>query len=108
MSEVEEKISIEVAMVTKQAQKVIELLVPSQSSIGHVIILSGIAKYFPEVDWSLLGSTQLAVGVFGQKKSMEYLVQVGDRIEIYLPLEQSALDARKQRVADKKALVNKA
>ncbi len=106
MQKIETKISIEVSMATRQTQKVIGLLVPSQSTIEQAIVLSGIVQNFVGIDWSLLGTTQLAVGVFGQKKSMEYIVQAGDRIEIYLPLEQSALDARKQRIADKKTQGN--
>jgi putative ubiquitin-RnfH superfamily antitoxin RatB of RatAB toxin-antitoxin module len=93
---------IEVSIATTQSQQVVALSVPADSTIEQAIILSDIAQGFPELDWSQLGSNQLAVGIFGQKQSMEYIVQTGDRVEIYLPLQKSALDARKQRIADKK------
>ena len=95
---------IEVSMATRQMQKVVMLSVPAYTTIEQAINLSNIAQYFSDVDWSLLGSDKLCVGIFGRKQDLKHIVQTGDRIEIYHPLQKSALDARKQRVADKKKM----
>ena len=98
-----QSLAIEVAFATRAQQKVIPLSVPCGTSLAEAIALSNISAFFPDYPWSELGHPSLAVGVFGEKRALTDQVVSGDRIEIYLPLKQSALAARQQRIQAKKA-----
>lgn len=101
----EEKIAIEVAFAAPEKQEVIALEVPAETLINEVVHLSGIESRFP--DYSLWA---LTVGVWGEVKPETYVVQAGDRVEVYRSLVTNAKDARRRRAeaqASKEAQVNK-
>ena len=72
--------------------------VPPGTALGDAIRRSGVLQAFPQLD---LGTCR--VGVFGKLRTLETLVQVGDRIEIYRPLIADPKAARQRRVAHKRA-----
>lgn len=89
-----ESLAIEVAYALPQDQTIIALEVPRGTRVSEAILRSGILQRFPEIDLS-----RQAVGVFGQRVSLERLVEAGDRIEIYRALIADPKEARKRRAS---------
>ena len=90
----ENKISIEVAYATPARQMIVECRVEPGTSPREAAKLSGISRQFPEID---LDNGDL--GVFGKSVSEDYVLQDGDRIEIYRPLIADPKEIRRQRAA---------
>ncbi len=88
-----ELISIEVAYAKSDAQAVIPLDVPAGCTVEQAIRTSGILNQFPEVDL-----TQQKVGIFGQVCTLDKTIADSDRVEIYRPLLQNPMDARRGRL----------
>lgn len=95
-------VNIEVAVATSEKQAIIPLTVPVGTDIKTAVELSGILAMFPALpalaDFAKQG---FSVGVFGKLTNFDSLAQNNDRIEIYFPLKQSAIDARKARAKAK-------
>lgn len=83
-------LAIEVAFAAAEAQAMIPIEVPAGTSIAEAIRLSGILTRFPEIQLN----DDLAVGIFGQRRSLGWEVADGDRVEIYRAL---AMDPKEQR-----------
>ncbi|MDD4914481.1 MAG: RnfH family protein [Methylococcales bacterium] len=83
---------IEVAYATPDRQVVIPVLVAVGATLEQGIKASGILEQFPEIDLATR-----KVGIFGQVCPPEKTVNAGDRIEIYRPLAQNPMDARRNR-----------
>jgi len=92
-----DKINVEVAYATPHKQQIVELSVAQGKTVQQVIIASEIANLFPEID--LLS---LSVGIFSKVCKLDKLVEQGDRIEIYRPLQQNPMDARRNRAFNSK------
>ena len=86
-------IAVEVAYATPEQQSVLSLNIPIGSTVEQVILASGILTQFPEINLQ----TQ-KTGIFSKFCELSTLVQAGDRIEIYRPLAQSPMNARRQRL----------
>ncbi len=91
-----ERVRVEVVYATPQQQTVIPLQAPVGTTIGQAIALSGIVQRHPEIDLA----TQ-AVGVFGDRATLERVLRDGERIEIYRPLLADPKQARRRRAASK-------
>ena len=89
----EETIRVEVAYALPERQAVIELALPTDSTVEQAIQASGILLQFPEIDLS-----RQKVGVFSQVCKLDKVLTDGDRIEIYRPLRQDPMDARRGRL----------
>ena len=63
------------------------------STVMQAIEASGIIAWLPE---AALDSTRL--GIFSRRVSAEQVLQNGDRIEIYRPLQLDPMEARRRRV----------
>ena len=87
-------LNIEVAYATPDKQKIVSLQVEPGSDPRQVIATSGIAEFFPGVDFD-----SCDIGVFGKKIPPGYDLLEGDRIEIYRPLIADPKEVRKQRAA---------
>jgi len=61
-------------------------------SVQQLIQNSGILEQCPDIDL-----TKMAVGVFGKVCRLGDRVNAGDRVEIYRPLLQTPMDARRNR-----------
>jgi putative ubiquitin-RnfH superfamily antitoxin RatB of RatAB toxin-antitoxin module len=87
-----ELIPVEVAYATPERQLIMALEVPAGTTALEAIDLSGIRDEFPE-----MVVDERALGVFSRKIKAEYIVQPGDRIEIYRPLIADPKEIRRQR-----------
>lgn len=83
-------LQIEVVFSNNRQQKLIEVLVPVNTTISAAIMLSGILLDFPNIDLN-----KNKVGIFGKLCNLDTKVSEGDRIEIYQPL---ATDPKKIRL----------
>lgn len=86
-------IDIEVAYATPDRQTVIVLSIPAGSTAEQAINASGILQQNPEIDLK-----QQKIGIFSQICSLEKIVGNGQRIEIYRPLQQNPMEARRNRL----------
>ncbi len=89
-----DEISVEVAFATPNKQSVFAITVAENSTVKQVINSSDILSQFPEIDL-----TKMSVGVFGKLCNLDRLIEQGERIEIYRPLLQHPMDARRNRAA---------
>ena len=86
-------IQVEVAYAKPDQQTLISLNLPSGSSVAQAISASGLLQQCPEIDLS-----QQKIGIFGQVCKLDTLLSEGDRVEIYRPLQQNPMDARRGRL----------
>lgn len=86
-------IQVEVAYAKPERQLLIELTLPADSTIEQAIQTSGILQQFPEIDLN-----QQKVGIFSQACKLDKALQDGDRVEIYRPLTQDPMTARRNRL----------
>ncbi|HSX20006.1 MAG TPA: RnfH family protein [Gammaproteobacteria bacterium] len=82
-------IKIEVAYATAEQQMIIPLVLPVNSTLRQAVAA---AKIFSEI------SADLPVGIFGKLRSLDNILQDGDRVEIYRPLMIDPKVARTNRV----------
>jgi putative ubiquitin-RnfH superfamily antitoxin RatB of RatAB toxin-antitoxin module len=84
----ENSIHVEVVYATPTIQKMVNLEVNSRCTIRQAILSSGVASEAIDA---------MAVGIFGKRRSLDYELQDGDRVEIYTPLLIEPKQARKDR-----------
>ncbi|MDD2761769.1 MAG: RnfH family protein [Methylomonas sp.] len=87
---------VEVAYAAADRQAIIEIELPLGSTVEQAIQASGILEQFSEID-----CTRQKVGIFSQVCKLQQTIQDGDRIEIYRPLIQNPMDARRKRAEPK-------
>ncbi len=87
-------IRVQVAYARADQQLVLTVDVPMDASVERAIRDSGILARFPEIDLE-----RHAVGIFGARVALDDVVQAGDRIEIYRPLQVDPKEARRRRAA---------
>lgn len=92
-----ELIEIEVAYATANQQTVLRLQIANSSTVEQAIIESGILQQWPEIDLQ-----KNKVGIFGQLCELDKILNAGDRIEIYRPLQKDPMDARRQKAKIKR------
>ena len=85
-----DEIAIEVSYAVPGAQRVLSLRVPSGSTARRAVLLSCIDALFPEID-----AASCPLGVFGTAVGDDYRLEDGDRLEIYRPLENDPMEARR-------------
>ena len=85
-------IRIEVAYGTSVDQSLIELKVPSGTTLIEAVRLSGITQQYPEID--LKNSVK---GIFSKVVDDDRVLQEHDRVEIYRPLKVDPKEARRRR-----------
>jgi putative ubiquitin-RnfH superfamily antitoxin RatB of RatAB toxin-antitoxin module len=84
----ENSIQIEVVYATPTIQNIVNLEVNSSCTIRQAILNSGLASEVID---------NMVVGIFGKRRSLDYGLQNGDRVEIYTPLLIDPKIARKDR-----------
>jgi len=94
-----EEIKVEVAYASSQEQRLISFDVPAGTTAYDAVELSHIRLVFPEIDPDVN-----AMGIFakvldgkGKPTPKEYILQAGDRVEIYRPLQIDPMQERKKR-----------
>lgn len=83
---------IEVVFASPTQQCLIPLNVTVGTTIRQAILQSHILEHCPEIDLDTM-----AVGIFGEVKTLDEPVEAKDRIEIYRPLSNDPKDLRKKR-----------
>lgn len=96
------KILIQICYAEPDRQILREFEVQEGTTLGEAIELSNIAVLIPEWD-----SRSVCVGIYGKVKPMKWVVQKGDRIEIYRPLRVDPKEARKRRALKKEKAARK-
>ncbi len=89
-------INVEVAYARPEKQVIIPVKIVDGSSVQQAITKSEILKQYSEIDLS-----NMFVGVFGKVCKLERIVEQDDRVEIYRPLLQNPMDARRNRADNK-------
>ena len=89
-------IRVEVAFALPDRQKIIALSVSPGTTAQQAIAQSNIQSFFLEIDLA-----SLPLGIFSRSVEADYLVQSGDRIELYRPLSRDPKEARRTRVKRK-------
>lgn len=92
-SDTRARIGVEVVYATPCRQTLIELEVDAGTTVAQAINLSGIREARPEI-----GAGNLSLGVFGRPVDSDCVLQAGDRVEIYRPLNADPKEARRRRV----------
>lgn len=85
-------VDIEVVYATPKKQKLVALQVPAGTSALEAIELSGLKSDFPD-----MVIDPDALGVFSRRVAPEYVMEPGDRLEIYRPLMADPKEIRRQR-----------
>ncbi len=100
-----EPITVEVAYGLADKQKLIELLVPTGTTALQAAKQSGIQSFFPELelDDAAMGIFGQTLGVKGLAPKESYILQPGERVEIYRPLISDPKEVRKRVAARQKA-----
>lgn len=88
----ESVVDVEVAFATSDKQLIIPVKLEQGRGVQQAINESGILNQFPEIEL-----TKTNVGIFGKVCDLEKIVEQGDRVEIYRPLTQDPMDARRKR-----------
>lgn len=83
------KVSVVYAL--PERQFVAELDVTDGVTVAEAVMLSGIYAEVPD-------AAQAEVGIFGSVVSRDTVLQAGDRVEIYRPLQMEPKEARRRRV----------
>jgi len=94
-----EPFCVEIAYALPERQKILELLVEPGTTACVAVKKSKISEFFPEID-----AETVKMGIFGQtlgtkglKPPREYILQPGDRVELYRPLISDPKEVRRRR-----------
>ena len=105
----QDEIKVEVAFALPERQEIIALTVAPGCTALDAVELSGIKLKFPALD-----SDSLALGVFSRPLNGvvlplpgEYVLEEGDRVEIYRPLLHDPKHARIERVRNEQRNLRK-
>jgi uncharacterized protein len=85
-------LGVQVVYALPHEQRVVDVKVPRGTTIRAAAERSGIADYFPGLDFS-----DCEFGIFGTMKEPGTRVRAGDRIEIYRPLLDDPKAIRRRR-----------
>lgn len=90
---------VEVVFALPEQQELLALEVAAGTTVAQAIAQSGIASRFPAQDLS-----RCAVGVWGHLAGPDQLLQDGDRVEIYRPLQVDPQAARRELASQGKSM----
>ncbi|WP_275286679.1 RnfH family protein [Halomonas elongata] len=95
-------VNVEVAFALPHRQRVISLILPAGSSARAAVREADLARYFPDVPPETFENA--ALGIFGKalRDPDQYVLQEGDRVEVYRPLRIDPKAARAARAADRR------
>jgi putative ubiquitin-RnfH superfamily antitoxin RatB of RatAB toxin-antitoxin module len=88
-----ESITVEVVYATTSQQPIFTLEMNAGSTVEQAITQARLMQVFPEIDLSIN-----KVGIFGHIVNLSKVLQSGDRVEIYRPLQVDPRLARRERV----------
>ena len=88
------KINVSVVYAKPEKQWLLELEVPRGTQAFELLELSNFKSEIPELNITDL--EQIDFGIYSSKVSSDYLMQDGDRLEIYRPLHADPKEVRRQ------------
>lgn len=94
----ESLVKIEVAYAIPEKSWLIELQVPTGTSVEEAIVQSGLLEQCPDIDLAVQKT-----GIFGKIQKPDAPVKEGDRIEVYRPLKIDPKEARRLRAKKNRA-----
>lgn len=89
----QEPFTIEVVCATPRKQILIRLNVQPGTTARQAVDVAKLAREFPELDTSVL-----ALGIYGEVVADSFVLQPGDRVEIYRPLVSEPREKRRLQV----------
>lgn len=84
---------IGIAYALPQRHLWLSLELPAGSTVGEAIERSGIRRQFPEIELTD------NIGIFGQPTQLDTVLEDGDRVEIYRPVDYDAIVVRDRKRA---------
>ena len=90
----QDSIAIEVVCATSARQILVRLDVPYGTTARQAADAAKLSSEFPDLDIS-----RLALGIYGEVVADAYVLQAGDRVEIYRPLINEPRETRRLQVA---------
>lgn len=78
-------------------QRAVAVELPAGATVENAIRASDLPARYPEIDL-----TQNAVGIFGERVTLDHVVEDGDRVEIYRSLIADPKEVRRQRASEKR------
>ena len=87
-------INVSLVYAEKQQQWFKEVTVPRGTTAGELIEQTQILAQVPGLTPQSLG--ELVLGVYAEKVSLDYMLEEGDRLEIYRPLTADPKEVRRQ------------
>jgi len=93
-----ETVTVEIAYALPNTQRIVALNVPVGTTALEAVKQSGIEHFFDD----LIISDVMKLGIFGKVVSGSHVLAVGERVEIYRPLQIDPKEVRKQRAAKAK------
>lgn len=97
--EPQQTMEVEVAYARPERQLILRVEVPAGTTAIEAARLSGIEEQFPEIE---LGKNRM--GVFGKLCKADRVLNPGDRVEIYRPLQADPRAARRELAAAGKSM----
>jgi putative ubiquitin-RnfH superfamily antitoxin RatB of RatAB toxin-antitoxin module len=88
-----EQINIQVCYATDTLQFLRELRLEAGATIQQALDVSGLELEVPGIDLA-----NMAVGIYGKKKTLDTVLREHDRVEVYRPLIADPKNARRRRV----------
>ncbi len=89
------QLDVEVVYAKADQQTRVNLLLDADVTVEQAIKASGILDQFAEIDLAIN-----KLGIFGKSCKLSDLLHNGDRVEIYRPLKQDPMEARRKRALD--------
>jgi putative ubiquitin-RnfH superfamily antitoxin RatB of RatAB toxin-antitoxin module len=88
---------VEVIYALPLRQEAIALELPAGATVQQALAASGLLAAHPELDLRVV-----QVGVWGRSTTLDALLEDGDRVEIYRPLQADPKEVRRRRAARKR------
>ena len=87
-------------------QRIYSVSLPKGSTVQQAIETCSVLRDYPEIDFQKNegGALLYEIGIWYKRVQLGDLLKLGDRLEIYRPLRLSAMEARKARKQEAKAL----
>ena len=94
-----ENLPVELVYALPQEQILLRFDVPTGTTLGDAVRLSGILAKYPEID-----PEKAKYGIFGKLSKADAVLRERDRIEIYRPLIADPKEVRKKRAEEGKVM----
>lgn len=99
-------VNVQLAIISNKHQDTLSMTFSSGTSMKQALQSIELSKYhLPALDE--FDEQGYAVGIYAKKVTMDTILKDGDRIEVYWPLKQSAMAARRARIQAKKRETSK-